>query len=205
MDTMRSRTTSELFQYWNAIRGNRDLPRRDEIQPADIRFLLPDLFILQRQADGAIRFRLAGTNVCALFGQELRERSFSALWVAEEAGEADRIADDVMTQRAPALLSALGTTESGERLELELLLTPLASPDGKGDRLLGALAPLGRPIWLHMIPLTHLVACGIRKLDRDEHAADGSSALSGVTAVTDREGAARKPPRLRILTGGRRD
>lgn len=44
---MRSRTTMELFQYWNEVRGGRDLPRRDEIQPADIRSLLPNVFILQ--------------------------------------------------------------------------------------------------------------------------------------------------------------
>ncbi|MQW87294.1 PAS domain-containing protein [Sinorhizobium saheli] len=162
---MRSRTTTELFQYWNATRGDRDLPRRDEIQPADIRTLLPELFILQRQADGTIRFRLAGTHVCALFGQELRDQLFSALWVAGEAGLAARIADHVMARRTPMLLSALGTTGDGDRLDIELLLAPLASPDGKGDRVLGALSPLSRPPWLHMTPLAHLVAQDLRQLE----------------------------------------
>ncbi|WP_084811319.1 PAS domain-containing protein [Ensifer sp. BR816] len=204
---MHSRTTMELFQYWNTVRGDRDLPRRDEIDPAHIRSLLPDLFILQRQANGDIGFRLAGTRVCALFGRELRDRKFADLWLDAEADGIARTADQVMTQCTPMLLYARGATEAGEELDVELLLSPLASADGTNDRLLGALSALSRPAWLHMTPLTHLVASGLSlpdvspdlPLDRPH----GSSAGTKVNVAGRRGRDNLNVLHLRILQGGK--
>ncbi|WP_082910384.1 PAS domain-containing protein [Sinorhizobium glycinis] len=204
---MRSRTTMELFQYWNAVRGDRDLPRRDEIDPAHIRSLLPDLFILQRQTNGGIGFRLAGTRVCALFGRELRDRQFADLWLASDADGIARTADQVMTQLTPVLLYASGAAESGEELDVELLLAPLASPDGTNDRLLGALSALSHPAWLHMTPLMRLVATGLSlpdasrnsPLDRSYEISTGAKV--GVAGGRGRDN--RRVPHLRILEGGK--
>ena len=69
---MRSKTTREIYAYWNALRGQRDVPARSQIEPARIRHILPDLFILERTQRGDIRFRLAGTRICGLFARELR-------------------------------------------------------------------------------------------------------------------------------------
>lgn len=197
----------ELFQYWNAIRAERDLPRRDEIDPGQIRSLLPNLFILQRQADGDIRFRLAGTHVCALFGQELRDQKFAALWLDGEADKTARIAEQVMAQHAPVLLSAWGATGTAEPLDTELLLAPLASRDGTGDRVLGALSPLSRPAWLHMTPIAHLLTRGLRFLDPARNALpERPEIVSNVTeASPDGHGGmmVRKVRHLRVLEGGR--
>ncbi|WEX87321.1 PAS domain-containing protein [Sinorhizobium garamanticum] len=201
---MRSKTTTELFQYWNALRGERDLPRRDEIEPQEICALLPSLFILEQQPSGDIRFRLAGTHVCALFGRELRGQPFGALWSAGEAGEAIRIADQVMTQRSLAALSACGLTAGGDRLETELLLTPLGSPQGDSDRILGSLAPLSRPSWLHMTPVECLVAQGLQILGSGRGGrSDMAEASHAVDAKTHREEIGRKIQHLRIFEGGR--
>ncbi|PDT39949.1 MULTISPECIES: PAS domain-containing protein [Sinorhizobium] len=206
---MHSRTTMELFQYWNAVRGNRDLPRRDEIDPAHIRSLLPDLFILQRQASRDVRFRLAGTGVCALFGRELRDGQFGDLWLDSEADGTARIAEEVMTQMTPMLLYARGATGAGDELDVELLLAPLASSDGTNDRLLGALSPLARPVWLHMTPLTHLVSTGLSLPDASpnlplDHAyRQPATTKSNVAGWIGRNN--RKVSHLRILDGGRRD
>ncbi|WP_370042301.1 PAS domain-containing protein [Sinorhizobium fredii] len=204
---MHSRTTMELFQYWNAVRGERDLPRRDEIDPAHIRSLLPDLFILQRRASGDICFRLAGTRLCALFGRELREQHFCDLWLGSEADGITRTAIQVMTQCTPMLLYARGATEAGDELDLELLLAPLASSDGANDRLLGALSALARPAWLHMTPLAHLVATGLsvpdiaRNLPAERSygkAADTKVSVAGSGGRNNR-----KLFHLRILDGGK--
>ncbi|WP_331374115.1 PAS domain-containing protein [Sinorhizobium chiapasense] len=201
---MRNKTTIELFRYWNTLRGERDLPRRDEIEPQDICALLPSLFILERQPSGDIRFRLAGTHVCALFGRELRGQPFAALWPAGEANEAVRIADQVMTQRSLAALSACGLTAGGERLETELLLTPLGSPQGGSDRILGSLAPLSRPSWLHMTPIECLVAQGLQILDSGRGGrSDVAEAAHAAGATTRREEIGRKVQHLRIFEGGR--
>ncbi|MEY9164010.1 hypothetical protein ABIE78_002129 [Sinorhizobium fredii] len=195
----------KLFQYWNAARGDRDLPRRDEIDPSHIRSLLPDLFILQRRASGGINFRLAGTRVCALFGRELRDRQIADLWLNSDADGVARTADQVMTQLTPLLLYASGATEAGEELEVELLLAPLASSDGTNDRLLGALSPLSRPGWLHMTPLTHLVATGLSLPDTSRNFPLDRPQSSGtkVSVAGWRGGDNRKLLHLRILEGGK--
>jgi len=204
---MRSKTANELFQYWNTVRGDRPLPRRDEIAPAEIRSLLPDLFMLQRQADGTSRFRLAGTGVCALFGSELRDRQFSLLWQETEKAELACVPDQVMTRCTPILVSAVGRSAAGAVLEVELLLTPLASANGTNDRVLGTLSPLSRPLWLHMAPVTSLTASSLSILGPTMNVSlDDLHMPPRTTAVgVMKRCATRRTLHLRVLDGGRRD
>ena len=60
-------------------------PARAEIDPVAIRHALGDTFILAADFAGELRFRLAGTRICALFCRELKGEAFGALW-----GEASR-------------------------------------------------------------------------------------------------------------------
>lgn len=64
---MKHATTREVFEYWNRRRGRRRVPARSNIDPADIRHVLGDTFLLTADFAGDIRFRLAGTRICALF------------------------------------------------------------------------------------------------------------------------------------------
>ncbi|KQX58283.1 hypothetical protein ASE71_19345 [Ensifer sp. Root954] len=211
-EAMRSNTTTELFRYWNTIRGKRELPRRDELEPSDIRTLLPNLFILERDRNAGISFRLAGTQVCALFGQELRGRQFGMLWLGSQAAKTQRITGQVMTHRVPLVLSAKGRTADAREVDIETLLLPLASSEGESDRVLGALSPLSRPYWLHATSIECLDATGMKVLDpdrtavfRDEETERQSDAFakSPATGAFSRE--FRQFGHLRILEGGRRD
>ena len=76
---MKHAATRMLFSYWDALRGERAAPDRGEIEPGEIRHILADTFILENE-DGPARFRLAGTRLCALFGCELKNAPFSAIW-----------------------------------------------------------------------------------------------------------------------------
>ncbi|MGF6159996.1 hypothetical protein M2267_005268 [Ensifer sp. KUDG1] len=211
-EAMRSNTTTELFRYWNTIRGKRELPRRDELEPSDIRMLLPNLFILERDRNAGISFRLAGTQVCALFGQELRGRQFGMLWLGSQAAKTHRITGQVMTHRVPLVLSAKGRTADAREVDIETLLLPLASSEGESDRVLGALSPLSRPYWLHATAIECLDATGMKVLDPDRTAVfreeeaqqpSGTVAKSPVASAFSSE--FRQFGHLRILEGGRRD
>ena len=68
---MRHDSSVALFQYWNRLRDGRPAPRRTEIEPADIKTLLADTFIMEKDVRGEAVFRLAGTRVCAIYGREL--------------------------------------------------------------------------------------------------------------------------------------
>ncbi|MFK0272403.1 PAS domain-containing protein [Ensifer sp. NPDC090286] len=211
-EAMRSNTTTELFRYWNTIRGKRELPRRDELEPSDIRMLLPNLFILERDRNAGISFRLAGTQVCALFGQELRGRQFGMLWLGSQAAKTHRITGQVMTHRVPLVLSAKGRTADAREVDIETLLLPLASSEGESDRVLGALSPLSRPYWLHATAIECLDATGMKVLDPDRTAVfreEEAQQPSGTVAKSQVAGAFssefRQFGHLRILEGGRRD
>jgi hypothetical protein len=77
---MKHHTTQALFNYWTRKRGRRRAPVRSDIDPADIRRILADTFILTADFVNEIRVRLAGTRVCALFAREIKGETFDDLW-----------------------------------------------------------------------------------------------------------------------------
>ncbi|MGB7693554.1 MAG: PAS domain-containing protein [Pseudolabrys sp.] len=76
-----------LFDYWNRQRGERSAPARSEIDPGAIRHALGDTFMLSADFIDGIRFRLAGTRVCALFGREIKGEGFNLLWSEESRAQ----------------------------------------------------------------------------------------------------------------------
>lgn len=162
---MRSKASAEIFSYWNDLRGHGEAPSREQIEPAHIRSVLADLFILEAREDGDIRFRLAGTRICSLFARELRGSRFDALWAGEQAGKVDSILNNVLVQKLPVMMSAMALAGRSERLPVEVVLLPLRSGGEKVDRIIGALAPLARPLWLDATPADYLEMSGLRVLD----------------------------------------
>ena len=81
---MKHQSTQALFNYWTRKRGRRRAPARSDIDPADIRRILADTFILTADFVNDIRVRLAGTRVCALFAREIKGEAFEDLWSEAE-------------------------------------------------------------------------------------------------------------------------
>ena len=77
---MKHQSTRAVFDYWNKKRGTRPAPARADIDPTEIRHALGDTFMLAADFVDQLRFRLAGTRVCALFGREIKGEAFAALW-----------------------------------------------------------------------------------------------------------------------------
>ncbi len=75
----------DTVAYWRSLHRRGKLPSRADIDPAQIRTLLPCLALLDAQAPdgqaptGAPRYRLAGTGVVELFGQEPTGRPVAAI------------------------------------------------------------------------------------------------------------------------------
>jgi hypothetical protein len=74
---MKHSSTRAVFEYWNKRRGMRPAPDRSEIEPSEIRLALGDTFMLAADFVDQLRFRLAGTRVCALFCREIKGEVFS--------------------------------------------------------------------------------------------------------------------------------
>jgi hypothetical protein len=169
---MRHRTSFEIFNYWNRIRGSADAPLRSQIEPASIRHTLPQIFILEMSEVGDLKFRLAGTMICSLFGRELRDHLFLSLWSGSQRNNAVEIARGVINHATPALLNATGHTGSGRTISFEILLLPMRSSIDCCDRLLGCVVPTSGTVGLGAEPLTSLMLDRSRLLNGQSGAAD---------------------------------
>jgi len=163
---MRHDSSVALFQYWNRLRDGRPAPRRTEIEPADIKTLLADTFIMEKDVRGEAVFRLAGTRVCAIYGRELKGFSFPSLWRSRDQKLVSRIAQDVFSLRSVAVVSYRGISVGGRSNQFELLLLPL---DGgvENPRSLGCLTAESKPYWLGIDPVAEALIESIRVIDPD--------------------------------------
>ncbi|MDM9628111.1 PAS domain-containing protein [Rhizobium sp. S152] len=175
---MRLKTTIELFDYWNRLRGAEIAPLRNEVEPTQLRNILSSLFMLEMVDSDRVVFRLAGTRICDFFGRDLGGAAIDSLW-AHGCDDIGKTAAGVMTHALPALLNATGYSAAGHRAAFEIILLPLRNAEGKCDKLLGAIAPATAASWLEVVPLEFLV------LDRSRllHEELGKSSVAGEETV----------------------
>jgi hypothetical protein len=153
---MKHASTRALFEYWNQRRGRRRAPARADIDPADIRHILGDTFMLSADFAEEIRFRLAGTRICALFSREIKGEAFDSLWGANSSPNAKELLACILDENVGMVAGVVGHTDEGAQVELELLLLPLAFDRRTRVRVLGALTPLIPPYWLGEQPVIGL-------------------------------------------------
>ena len=147
---MKHPSNRELFDYWNMRRGERLAPERGEIEPAAIRKILGDTFVLEREGGTNPVFRLAGTRLCALFARELKGESFGKLWERTGQNAMRELISVVLEEKVGVVASVSGATSDDmlQPVNLEMLLLPLTSDQRSEARIIGALAPLATPYWL---------------------------------------------------------
>jgi hypothetical protein len=162
---MKHSSIRELFDYWNQRRGMRAAPDRADIEPGGIRRVLADTFILTFDVRAGHPFRIAGTRVCAAFGQELKGKGFVDLWAADSKALLGELLAIVADESIGVVASAEGQSEDGATLELELLTLPLTHRGRTDARVIGALVPVAAPYWLGFSTLGPLTLKTHRYLD----------------------------------------
>jgi hypothetical protein len=136
---MKHPASRQFFAYWDGKRGDARAPERSDIEPNAVRELLGDIFVLS--CDAGHPFRVAGTRVCAMFGRDLKDKSFPALFAAESRAEIEEIVGAVADEKLPAIAGLTSTSSRGTVLHLELLLLPFNSRAHTPISLTGVLAP----------------------------------------------------------------
>ena len=179
---MRHASTQAVFAHWNERRRHRPAPERAEIDPVEIRHALGDTFILASDFVDQLRFRLAGTKVCALFCRELKGEAFGELWGEESRESVEHLITVVNNENIGAVAGITGRSEDGDKLDLELLLLPLAHGDQGRVRALGVLAPAAPPYWLGTKPLTALELSTLRHLGSTPESLGSPSFVPAVEA-----------------------
>lgn len=161
---MQQESTRALFQYWNRLRDGRPAPRRSEIEPADIKTLLADTFILEPDLRGEAVFRLAGTRVCAIYGRELKGFSFPSIWRGKDQRMVSRLLQGVFADRSVATVDYAGISSRNRSANFEMLLLPLES-GGDSARCLGISTVCDYTYWLGADPVVDSEIAGVRVID----------------------------------------
>jgi len=175
---MKHASSALVLDYWNDRRKHRPAPERGDIDPAEIRQALGDTFMLAADFVEELRFRLAGTRVCALFGREIKGESFAAMFNQESRGQIEELTSVVTNEAVGAIAGLVGTTADGSETEIEMLILPLAHAGHARIRALGILAPLSPPYWLGEKPIATLSLRTLRHLGDDS--GDAPRIVSGL-------------------------
>jgi len=174
---MKHASTRAVFAHWNERRRSLPAPQRADIDPGAVRHALGDTIMLSADFVERLRFRLAGTRVCALFGRELKGEEFAALWSEQSRAPIEDLLGVVTNEASGAVAGLTARTASGETAELELLLLPLAHAGHARIRAIGVIVPVVPPYWLGEKPVTELELGTLR------HIGAGPQGLDGPTFV----------------------
>ncbi len=163
---VRLTTTRLLFAHWDRLRGERVAPTRADIDPADLRGFLADVFMLDAHPWQEGRIRLAGTRVCALFGYELKGQRLPDLWLERERPEISRLIGAVTGGMQGLVASVTGKTGQGREVDAELLLLPVRPSMGAHCGAIGSFAVASLPAWLGTDRVGGLTTKTIRMIER---------------------------------------
>jgi len=211
---MRQEATVELFHYWNRLRDGRPAPRRTEVEPADIKSLLADTFILERDSRGELVFRLAGTRLCAIYGRELKSFSFSSLWRDRDRRLMRRLLGGMLIDKSVVVVNFEGRSGGGRVMPFELVLLPLEGGE-ESARCIGLITACEHAYWLGADAIVDATVSSMRVFDpereplylktRPEVSVPRDETDPPVELIAPGAGSSRRVQHLIVLEGGRQD
>jgi hypothetical protein len=144
-----ARAHEELFAYWASLRAGARLPGRRDLDPADVKRLLPTLSLTDvlwdQPRSGLVdyRIRLAGTGLYNVYGREITGRRLGEIYSAPAADYWRRELGQVVAQRRPLVgVHSLAWRGAGH-LSILWLRLPLAADGERVDMILGFDAVVG--------------------------------------------------------------
>lgn len=126
-----------LHAYWNAKRGSRPMPARADIDPAEIKQLLPYILLADLHHDPLrVFYRLVGTGIveaakCDLTGHWLHEVDLDGNTPAWE-----RVYRRVAETRAPVFGQTRAAVRPGDSRLFQWVVLPLSDDGAAVDRVL---------------------------------------------------------------------
>jgi hypothetical protein len=159
---MRQAATRELFAYWDRLRKGRAAPERAEIDPAAIRNVLADTFLLQIDSACTFPVRLSGTRLNALWLGEQKGQSFLDLWASDDRRNAMALILTVLDGANPVIAGVSAAPLGRTPMNMELLLLPLRHNGKTHARVLGCISASRRQPWFGLIAAEKLVMQSMR-------------------------------------------
>jgi len=121
-----------LARYWEKKRGARAMPTWAEIDPAEIKPLLPHLMVTRYERNPfRIRYVIVGTWVVQYGGADFTGRYLDELDFASEVEtDWEALHREVATEAVPIMGQFRFLSESGLEREYEAAILPIADPTG---------------------------------------------------------------------------
>ena len=139
---------NELLRYWESRRQGDRLPARADIEPLELRGLLPHLLLLEVERAGdrlRFRFRVAGTAFTTLIGRDVTGRHI------DELGPPDRVTPvqdglaAIVRTGQPCFLAGRPTLHNDRFARVKRLGVPLATDGRAVDMILAVWLVLPQP------------------------------------------------------------
>lgn len=128
---------SHVLSCWQRWRGSQLWPARDDIDPLDLKQLLPNIFMVQVVDDGErFRYVLTGIAVREQLGFELSEKHLDEIFTGEQLKRVTRNYQTVIAG-AGHYVSQLWTQRKRPIMQFRRLLLPMASDRTRIDTVLG--------------------------------------------------------------------
>jgi hypothetical protein len=120
-----------LFDYWNARRGTRLMPARSDLDPVDLKPILPMLILIDVVPDARrYAYRLVGTREVEMRGSDPTGKAIKDAYYGESPEETAFYLDRVVRTRQPVLYSGTYQPLSTRTQREDVLFLPL-SKDGE--------------------------------------------------------------------------
>lgn len=167
-----------LLAHWESLKAGRTAPRRADLDPRQMRRLLPRMFMAESDGLDGYSWRLAGTGLCQLFRREMTGRDFLEGWTKLERGVICRFLAGVIEDHRPVALRLRLHTDRGQVIQVEMLALPLLSKDGVTTRIMGSFSPLDEPQTEPHGAITEMELAAARFLTRPVIASDAAQVVA---------------------------
>lgn len=216
---MQHRSTIAVFSEWQRLALGQNIgfraPQRKAIAPRRIGRHLADIFFLESNQIGETVFRLAGTQICTLYGRELKHTSLQSLWSENSRTALVEMMKKVHALQVPALSYHHGISLSGRQVPLEMMLAPLKTSQAGKTEYVGSLVVLETFSWIGVDPIVfahlrsiHPVAPDSTKSTKQKLLPIPQDIAQCVNASTsynnwNKQTKNQAAPRLRLIAGGK--
>lgn len=129
--------TLALYAYWRGKRGNRRMPARADIDPADMPKLLPGIVLVDVVSDERrYVYRLVGTGEVEVRGFDPTGKSVAQAFFGPTVEDALSCYDRVVETKAPFLDPVPFLSTNGRYVSWETLFLPLSADGTTVDKIL---------------------------------------------------------------------
>lgn len=139
-----------VFDYWQAKRGTRPMPARRDIDPFELRSVLPYLMLTDVEPGPRFRYRLFGTAVVEAFGLDATGRYVDDVMIGRYKEFLLGLYRDILAMKKPIYSTSIYGTSRDAKMWTQRLMLPLSSDGEAVDMVLAC------QVFLHGSPLKTL-------------------------------------------------